>query len=237
MSKNLKIGIVVADDDEYTELEEIVNKFHGKEISVLKHIGHRFTVDNGTEVVSALCGIGKVNAAATTMKLIDDGCNCILNYGLSGGISGVRRGDICLPESFLEHDFDLTMIGYKPCEKPSQDYIYYSDKRLYKIFSELLPFAVGGAAVTGDKFICSDEERVLLHNLFSATSCDMETAAIAYVCSVNDIPFISVRRISDDAGDDALTSYHNTISDSQISLSEIVLSGIKVIANSENLSN
>ena len=25
---------------------------------------------------------------------------------------------------FLEHDFDLTGIGYKPCEKPSQKYIY-----------------------------------------------------------------------------------------------------------------
>lgn len=237
MSENLKIGIVVADDDEYTELEKIIDRFRGKEISVLKHIGHRFSTDGGTEVVSALCGIGKVNAAATTVKLIADGCNCILNYGLSGGISGVRRGNICLPQSFLEHDFDLTMIGYKPCEKPSQEYVYYPDKRLYKIFSELLPSAVGGAAVTGDKFICSDEQREFLCNLFSATSCDMETAAIAYVCSVSDVPFISVRRISDDAGNDAVASYHNTISDSQISLSEIILSGIKAIANSENISN
>ena len=38
-------------------------------------------------------------------------------------------------------------------------------------------------------------------------SCDMETAAIAYVCEYADIPFLAVRRVSDDAGDDAKNAY------------------------------
>ena len=38
-------------------------------------------------------------------------------------------------------------------------------------------------------------------------SCDMETAAIASVCDIADIPFASIRRISDDAGESALDSY------------------------------
>ena len=38
-------------------------------------------------------------------------------------------------------------------------------------------------------------------------SCDMETAAIAYVCEYSDTPFLSVRRVSDDAGNDAKNAY------------------------------
>ncbi len=38
-------------------------------------------------------------------------------------------------------------------------------------------------------------------------SCDMESAAVAYVCQQAQIPFAAIRRISDDAGDDATQNY------------------------------
>ena len=90
--KNIKIGIVVADCDEYKPLANIIEEGEYADYSFLGRTGHKFTIntENGkAEVISILCGIGKVNAAAATMHLIDIGCDYILNYGLSGGISGI----------------------------------------------------------------------------------------------------------------------------------------------------
>lgn len=206
-----KIGIVVADGDEYKSLRNKVTKGEYEELEILKREAHKFeikTEKGAIEVISILCGIGKVNAAAATVCLISMGCDVILNYGLSGGVSGIGRGEITIPNRFLEHDFDLQVLGYKPCEKPSQPtYIYNADDELLTLAKSIIPNAKCGTAVTGDSFICDDTVRVNLANTFGAMSCDMETAAIAYVCEYCDIPFLAVRRVSDDAGSDAKDAY------------------------------
>lgn len=224
---SLKIGIIVADEDEYMPLAATVEQGDYSDYSFLGRKGHRFTAktENGkAEVLSLLCGIGKVNAAAAAAHFADIGCNVILNYGLSGGISGVNRGDICLCDRFLEHDFDLTGIGYKPCEKPSQEYIYQADKDLLKLGGEMFPEARVGTAVSGDCFVCDEETRNSLKNNFGAMSCDMETAAIAYVCAFSGIPFMALRRISDDAGADASASYREMNTAKEALLSDYIIS-------------
>ena len=65
------------------------------------------------------------------------------------------------------------------------------------------------ASPSGDCFICDDEVRNLLRDRFNAMSCDMETAAIAYVCNYSNVPFLAVRRVSDDAGNDAKEAYRD----------------------------
>ncbi len=206
-----KIGIVVADGDEYKSLRSRVEAGDCEKLEILKREAHKYQIEteNGSvEVISILCGIGKVNAAAATVCLISMGCDLVLNYGLSGGVSGIGRGEISLPDRFLEHDFDLQVLGYKPCEKPSQpNYIYNADKDLLALAQKIIPNVKIGTAVTGDRFICDDEVRVNLANTFGAMSCDMETAAIAYVCDYTDIPFLAIRRVSDDAGSDAKEAY------------------------------
>ena len=202
--KDLKIGIVVADKDEFAPFEEALSEktnfdFYNRHAISFSH--------KGSQVIAVHCGIGKVNAAIAATHLIDLGCNCILNFGLSGGISGVKRGQLCFPESFLEHDFDLTGIGYKPCEKPGQKYIYEASKELLAIAKEVFPDAAGGTAVCGDRFISKAEDQIFLKETFGATSCDMETGAIACICDMAQVDYLSLRRISDDAGDDAAESY------------------------------
>lgn len=231
---NLKIGIVVADNDEYKPLESFIKNLEYSEYAFLGRIGHRFFINGEkgrAEVVSLLCGIGKVNASAAAMHLVDIGCNVILNFGLSGGISGVRRGDLCLCNRFLEHDFDLTGIGYKPCEKPSQKYIYDADINLIDIFKNILPDVKCGTAVTGDRFVCDEDLRISLKNSFDAMSCDMETAAIAYVCDFSDVPFLSLRRISDDAGADAVETYREMNSLAEAVLSDLIVDYIKALVD------
>ena len=90
-----KIGIIVADKDEFAPLEEKIKKGEYIEKTFLKRKILEFKI--GTiEICAMLCGIGKVNAAAGAAHLVDTGCEIILNYGLSGVISGIRRGEICL---------------------------------------------------------------------------------------------------------------------------------------------
>lgn len=222
-----KIGIVIADDGEYAPLIE--------KIKVSENVGffgrdcHKFFV--GDICVLALhCGIGKVNAAAGAMYLYAEGCDTILNYGYSGGVSGVKKGDVIINDRFLEHDFDLVCLGYKPCQKPGQDYIYDADRDLTAMLGEIFPAAKKGLAVSGDCFISDDVLRNRMRDEFGALSCDMETAAIASVCHQTGIKFACVRQISDDAGDDANASYSSVAYSGDIAPADGVLELIKVLS-------
>lgn len=55
-----------------------------------------------------------------------------------------------------------------------------------------------GRMVTGEMFI-TDEGRQMINEQFEPLTVDMETAGIAHVCHVNNIPFLSVRSITDTA--------------------------------------
>ncbi len=228
--QKLKIGIVVADYDEYAPFIENIDNSTINEYKYFNRKALEFTLGNA-QIICINCGIGKVNAATAAMYLIDAGCNCILNFGLSGGISRVHRGEIVLPDKFLEHDFDLTGIGYKPCEKPSQKYIYDADKSLLEIASKAIGKCERGTAVCGDRFICSADDRDFLRDTFAATTCDMETAAIASVCDMANIPYLSLRRVSDDAGEDAYANYSDMNTGEGKTLSEIFMKFLNALCN------
>ncbi len=231
MKKELKIGVVVADSEEFAPLKEEATEIGCTPYNPLKKDGVRFIFENGAEILAVLCGVGKVNAAAVTAALLADGCDIILNYGLSGGISGVRRGETVIADRFMEHDFDLTPLGYKPCEKPDQKYIYNADRRLVSAFRRAIPEIKSGTAVCGDRFICSEKDRIFFKENFDAMSCDMETAAIASVCDMRDVPFVSLRRISDDAGDEADSAYRDMNATGNAALSELFFDGLCSVIN------
>ena len=54
-----------------------------------------------------------------------------------------------------------------------------------------------GRVLTGDMFISSKEKREELVKDFDGFCCEMEGAAVAQVSSLNNIPFIVLRLISD----------------------------------------
>lgn len=199
-----KIGIVIADEDEYAPFVNGIKEKHEYNTPFKKSVSFKV---GGSEVFAVCCGIGKVNAASAAMLFAERGCDAIINFGLSGGLSGVRRGQFILPERFVEHDFDLTALGYKPCEKPGQVYIYEADENLIDCFGAACGASRAAVAVCGDRFVNDRKTRDYLIDVFAPSSCDMETAAIASVCHITGIPFASLRRISDDASDAAADSY------------------------------
>ncbi len=210
MKNELKIGYIVADEDEYAPLRELTVSLSAKRADFYKREGHIFSFEKGGKKItvhSVLCGIGMVNAAAAATFLALENCDIIINSGLSGGISGVKRGELTIGTKYIEHDFDLTPLGYKPCQKPLQNYVYSGDENLIEAFSKIYPELKKGVAVSGDSFIASEEKKNFFKNEYQAMSCDMESAAVAYVCQQAQIPFAAIRRISDDAGDDATQNY------------------------------
>ncbi|MBQ1231244.1 MAG: 5'-methylthioadenosine/S-adenosylhomocysteine nucleosidase [Clostridia bacterium] len=230
--KTLKIGVVIADDMEYAPLKNL----GGQDCPYFFRDGHIFTykTEEKEVIMHAVCsGIGKANAAAAAMYLIDNGCDMILNTGLSGGMNGILRGEITLCDQYTEYDFDLTPLGYKKGEKPSQKNVYNADEKLLAFFKELLPNARIGMAVTGDRFVSDDCLRAELLKRYSPMSCDMESAAVAGVCSMANVPFLALRRISDDAGADASLCYTDMNENEKFDLAVIVLDAVKSMLNND----
>ena len=224
----LKIGILIADEQEYTPMREWAEKQGGERFSLYGDEAHRFLLkqENGeAEVVSVLCGIGKVNAAAAAAHLISRGAEVLLNSGLSGGISGVRRGAIAFGSDYVEHDFDLTPLGFEKGQKPGQEWRYRADPALLSAFEEAVP-GVTGPMACGDAFIADEGKKRELARLCGAVACDMESAAAASVCKKAGIPFLAVRRISDDASDTAAETYREMNDKAEDTLVGILRTGI-----------
>ena len=160
-----------------------------------------------------VCGIGKVNAAAATMKAIGEGATEIWNFGFAGGFDpSMSVGDIVAISSAVEYDFDLaklngTRIGQ--LNERNSPYIPLSD-------------ADGAIMATGDHFNDSDADLALLAEL-GATVRDMEGAAIAHVCEKEGVACHSVKCISDVHGKGSMTEqYLDSIPFCQKRLAEAV---------------
>ncbi|MBQ2704606.1 MAG: 5'-methylthioadenosine/S-adenosylhomocysteine nucleosidase [Clostridia bacterium] len=200
------IGIVIADGCEYEPMRDKGLALGG----TLDKLGGmncvRFT-HGGVRITAIHCGIGKVNAASAAAFLLADGVELLVSTGYSGGIAGAPRGSTALATRFLEHDFDLTPLGYAPAVKPDQEYIYDAHKGVNDLILTLYPALAKGVMVSGDCFVCDDALRDRLRDNYGAVACDMESAAVASTGYKMGVGTVALRRISDDAGNDASGLY------------------------------
>lgn len=204
------LGAAFADEMEYAPFLAYARRQHCVETEKRRNAGLVMALsknDRQLEIHAVQCGIGKVNAASAVSFLIaEDGAQLICNAGLSGAVSGFRRGDLVAGESYVECDFDLSAIGVPAGQKPGQDWVYHADP-------ELLRLALAHAGLrrgrlgTGDFFLISAATKKKYHEQFGITAFDMETAAVASVCHKSGIPFLCLRKISDDADDAAIAQY------------------------------
>ena len=109
MEKTLKIGIVIADIEEYLPFEPYAKRGEWRDGGFFGREGIIFGLEGEkrrAEVHCVVCKIGKVNAAAAATHLIDMGADIILNFGLSGGVSRVNRGDLVIAEVKIDENGD-----------------------------------------------------------------------------------------------------------------------------------
>ena len=107
------LGIIGAMDEEVAKLKEKMKQVH-----IIEKAGMQFYrgILCDREVVVVKCGVGKVHAAMCTQAMIDlfpvDG---IVNTGIAGSLNAdINIGDIVLAKDALEHDMDVSALGYAP---------------------------------------------------------------------------------------------------------------------------
>ena len=59
------------------------------------------------------------------------------------------------------------------------------------------PAGKNASVVTGETFVTKETQRDRINAKFEPLAVDMESAAVAHVCYVNQIPFLAVRTITD----------------------------------------
>lgn len=163
------------------------------------------------EVVVVKSGIGKVNAAVCTQILIDDfNVSMVINVGVAGGIQeNIYPGDVVIAENLVQYDMDATAFGDKLGQIPRLNtYDFPCDKELItkcKVICEKLTKhnCHVGRIVTGDQFVADLNKIIWLKSEFNAFACEMEGGSIAQVCYLNNIPFVVIRSISDNANNGA----------------------------------
>ena len=220
MKKN--IGIIFADDLEYKPFAEYASKNNGESSKLLGC--NKITINIGENVVHAIeSGVGKVNAAMAVC-ILKEHCDVelILNAGLSGAVSGLLREDVVAGESYVECDFDLRAFGYIPGKKPSGEYVYSANENLLELALTIEGIKKAKLG-TGDFFLSEKEKKEEYKKEFGINAFDMETAAIAAACEKYNIPFLSVRKISDDADDESVIKYREMNQKCEESLTEILV--------------
>lgn len=163
-----------------------------KEYELLKSLESEF-------VSVGLCGIGKVNSALCTDRMIRDySPDCLINIGVSGALEpSLSPGDLLLSETVQYHDVwcgEGCSIG----QVQDMPLKYVADKALLSAAASVLPGARVGNLISGDQFYISAEEDSRQKRMFpDALAVDMESASVAQVCYCRGVPFLSLRIVSD----------------------------------------
>ncbi len=166
-------------------------------------------------VVIVTSGIGKVNAAICAQILIDDfNVDYIINVGIAGGTKeDIYPGDVVIAENLVQHDMDTSAFGDKIGQIPRLNtFDFKCDNKLIEYAIESCKDMSGhnyftGRIVSGDQFIASIDKIKWLNSEFQCLACEMEGASIAQVCHLNEVPFIVIRSISDNANNGAHMDY------------------------------
>jgi adenosylhomocysteine nucleosidase len=198
-----KIGIICAMKSEMDILLNAIGE--GRKVKMLGCTFYEGSINNH-EVVLSLCGVGKVNSAiAATLLISEFQCSLIINSGIAGGVSPLKKRDSVIASSLLYYDVDVTPFGYEKGQVPGlpKEFMVNPDLLIFvkSIFNRLeLPYKCT-KIYSGDQFVVSFDQ---LNGIKAGDgfAIEMQGASIAQVCIRAGIDFIVLRYISDIIGEE-----------------------------------
>lgn len=216
----MKIGIIVAMDKELQQLRPL------------------FPED---KVILQKSGIGKVNAALQTARMISEyHPDAIISTGCAGGNGDdINIQDVVVSAELAYHDvYCGEAVGHSVYGQvqglPPR---FTADANLLqKAINLSIPQSLNlsihpGLIVTGDWFVDTKEKmREIIGHFPEAKAVDMESAAIAQTCYIYKVPFISFRVISDiPLRDTDASQYHdfwNTIAQNSFQVTKTFIESL-----------
>ena len=206
------IGLIGAMDE---EIELLLEEMEQPEKVMKAGITYVKGFLNGRVTVVCKSGVGKVNAAVTTQILIDYfGVSKIVFTGVAGALDPrLEIGDIVISSSCMQHDMDVSPLGYKRGIIPYQNTSDFpADAGLVKLAEDACR-EIGegqylvGRVLSGDQFIASRETVQTLYEELGGACAEMEGSAVAQTCYMNDVPFVVIRAMSDKADGSAHVNF------------------------------
>lgn len=210
------IGIITAVNTERDAVLQEMTQI--KTFNIYNIVFHEGFI-NHTPCITAMSGVGKVNAARCTQLMIDQyKPDKIVNVGSAGALHpDINIGDVVISTTCIQHDLDLTVFGIRKGAFDNQEAGFFkADPDFAGLCAEAIQNCIGndfkvfsGPIVTGDQFNDSIEKKNQLFEEFGAYCNEMEGAAVAQVCALCEIPFVVIRSISDKPGKNSKVMYQD----------------------------
>ena len=191
------IGLVAAMPEEFKPLLKISGKYKKEKIEGFD--AYRFTYGK-EKILLIKSGMGLKNAAAATITLIKSAEPClIVNFGFCGGVTpGLEVGDIIVAQRILMNKETLF--------SPQSGIVEEQAKRITRALASTLGGKIfnvhGGTFITTAEIRSKADMARLVPSWAKNPVLDMETAAVARAAAKEGVPLISLRGVSDDAGEE-----------------------------------
>ncbi len=159
----------------------------------------------GLQVALIRSGIGTTNAAAAAQRALDYFDSPVyLIAGTTGGLSSeVNVREIIAATVARYFDADATVFGYEPGQVPRMPSYYESPLVVPPGTADRV-----GEVTSGNSFVTSRNVEDARSRFPGALAADMETAGAAQVCHLFDVPWLSLRAVSDLCGPAANQEFH-----------------------------
>ena len=169
-------------------------------------------------------GVGKVNATGQLTERLHSSHlhylplmpRLVINYGTAGSRE-LPIGELVDCTKFIQRDMDVTGLGFMKTQTP---------------FEQEVPIILDYDHVKfnpiGKKLRCGTGDNFVQDNMGSYSDVyDMEAYALAKVCFVYDVPFISFKYITDNANEHSPKDWEENLADGIKEFKERVLNEIE----------
>ncbi|VEI13373.1 5'-methylthioadenosine/S-adenosylhomocysteine nucleosidase [Trueperella bialowiezensis] len=168
-------------------------------------------------------GVGMVAASSLlSWALAQYSTRIVISIGSAGGLdSALKVGDLVVGTRYINCGADATAFGYDVGQVPGQPMYFDIHESLAEPLAQLRDQSDQtvhvGTVLSSDSFVTEDIAQRLITQFPGALSADMESQALAQVAQGFDVPFVSLRSISDVAGgqtaSDQAETFKTTVSD------------------------
>ena len=220
------IGIIAAMDSEMRALAE---RMQNRKEHILAAMPYYTGTLEGVPVIVCCCGVGKVNAGIHTQILIDRfKPDILIQNGVAGSLSAdVEYFDLVVGSELVYHDMQTWVLEqFEPLQT-----VYHADPQLVQIAAKAAQKCKIGRIATGDWFVSEGKDRERIASDTNALCVEMEGCAVAHTATLNNVPFVVLRAISDMAGGSAHEDYVDFAQKAADRAVEIILRLLPMISN------